>query len=79
MKQCLLTCKKMKVACPINECKFWVEYKEEYNCMFESVSINGSMTLREVADRLGVSFVRIKQIQDKALKKIGHLLKDEAI
>jgi len=27
------------------------------------------MTLREVSERLGVSFVRIKQIQDKALLK----------
>ena len=37
------------------------------------------MTLREVADRIGVSFVRIKQIEDKALKKIGHLLDKESI
>jgi DNA-directed RNA polymerase sigma subunit (sigma70/sigma32) len=29
------------------------------------------MTLREVADRLGVSFVRIKQIEEKALNKLG--------
>jgi DNA-directed RNA polymerase sigma subunit (sigma70/sigma32) len=31
----------------------------------------GNMTLREVADRLGVSFVRIKQIEEKALNKLG--------
>ncbi len=79
MRKCLLTCKKMNVACPINECKYWIDYEEEHNCMFETVSVNGPMTLREIADRLGISFVRVKQIQDKALKKIGHLLKDEAI
>jgi DNA-directed RNA polymerase specialized sigma subunit len=28
------------------------------------------MTLREVADRMGISFVRVKQIQDKAIKKL---------
>ena len=79
MRKCLLTCKKMNVACPINECKYRIDYEEEHNCMFETVSVNGPMTLREIADRLGISFVRVKQIQDKALKKIGHLLKDEAI
>tara|TARA_B100000287_G_scaffold373736_1_gene373093 strand:- start:566 stop:706 length:141 start_codon:yes stop_codon:yes gene_type:complete len=45
----------------------------------ETVDKHGALTLREVADRLGVSFVRIKQIEDKALKKIGLLLKDDAI
>jgi len=28
------------------------------------------MTLRETSERLGVSFVRVKQIQDKALQKL---------
>ena len=37
---------------------------------FKAVEKNGSMTLREVADRMNVSFVRIKQIQDKALEKM---------
>jgi DNA-directed RNA polymerase sigma subunit (sigma70/sigma32) len=29
------------------------------------------MTLREAADRLGISFVRVKQIEEKALSKLG--------
>ncbi|MEK9768798.1 MAG: sigma factor-like helix-turn-helix DNA-binding protein [Betaproteobacteria bacterium] len=36
-----------------------------------SVDKHGTLTLREVAERLGVSYVRIKQIQDKAIKKIA--------
>ncbi len=70
MRKCLLTCKKMKVACPISECKYWVDYEDEYNCVFETISINGSMTLREIAERLDISFVRVKQIQDSVLNKI---------
>tara|TARA_R110000744_G_scaffold274464_1_gene387579 strand:+ start:519 stop:662 length:144 start_codon:yes stop_codon:yes gene_type:complete len=31
---------------------------------------NTSMTLREVSKRLGVSFVRVKQIQTVAVKKM---------
>jgi DNA-directed RNA polymerase sigma subunit (sigma70/sigma32) len=29
------------------------------------------MTLREVGDRLGISFVRVKQLQDVALTKLS--------
>ena len=75
MKKCLETCHKLNIACPVKECRYWIDYKAEKNCTFESVRENGDMTLREVADRLGVSYVRVKQIQDKTLKKISHLLK----
>jgi len=40
------------------------------NCVNETVTNNGALTLREVAKRLNVSFVRVKQIEDKALKKL---------
>ena len=75
MKKCLETCHKLNVACPIKECRYWIDYEAEKNCTFGSGRENGGMTLREVADRLGVSYVRVKQIQDKTLKKISHLLK----
>jgi len=51
------------------------------NCTLHAVENNhtGELTLREVADRIGVSFVRIKQIQDQAVKKVERLLnKDKA-
>ena len=69
MKKCLQTCRALNLPCPIQECRYWISYKKEYNCIFDSMEKNGNMTLREVADRIGVSFVRIKQIQDKAIKK----------
>ena len=79
MKKCLKMCKELDVSCPIEECRQWINYPRDNNCILESIDKHGSLTLREVADRLGVSYVRIKQIQDKALKKIGLLLKDGAI
>ena len=78
MRECLKTCHSLNVPCPIKECKYWIDYKKEKNCTFEAININGRMTLREVADRLGVSYVRIKQIQDKTMKKISHFFEDEA-
>ncbi len=75
MMKCLETCEKLKVSCPIKECRYWINFEEDRNCTFQSIRGNNSMTLREIADRLGISYVRVKQIQDKTLKKIGHLLK----
>jgi len=79
MKKCLQTCIKLNTACPIKECRYWVDYPQERNCVHETVATHGYLTLREASERLGISYVRVKQIQDKALKKIGLLLKDEAI
>ena len=79
MRKCLQACKALEVACPVEECRHWIYYPKDANCLFESINKNGNMTLREVADRLRISFVRVKQIQDVALKKISHLLDKESI
>jgi len=75
--KCLKACQELKCPCPIEECKSWIDYKEDYNCIHEAINKNGSMTLREIAMRLGVSFVRVKQIEDKALKKLSKRVKNE--
>ena len=49
------------------------------NCTFETIDKHDFLTLRETAARLGISYVRVKQIEDKVLKKIGHLFEDGAI
>jgi maltose-binding protein MalE len=56
--------------CKQKECKFWVNYSPEFNCALISIEVNGNMTLKEVGTRLNISAVRVKQIQDKTLKKI---------
>ncbi len=67
---CSRTCIMKKRSCSDKECKHWIDYRAEYNCTLVSVYENGKMTLRQVADRIGVSFARIKQIETKALKKL---------
>ena len=79
MKKCLETCVSLATSCPVQDCRYWISYEDEYNCMFDSIKKNGNMTLRQTAERIGVSFVRIKQIEDKAIKKIGHLFDKESI
>ena len=68
--KCLEECRIKKKPCSNNSCRLWIDYKDELNCASESISINGSMSLREIAARLGLSFVRIKQIEDVAISKM---------
>jgi len=68
--KCLEACKKHGVSCPVKDCRLWVEYEKDFNCVGQTVSEHGKLTLREVAKRLNISFVRVKQIEDKALKKL---------
>lgn len=71
MKICSKVCKKNKVSCPIQDCKFWVDFEEDHNCCLISIDRHGPMKLRQIAERIGVSYVRIKHIQDAALVKLS--------
>jgi DNA-directed RNA polymerase sigma subunit (sigma70/sigma32) len=42
-----------------------------------SIEKNGPMTLREVADRLNISFVRIQQIEERVLAKAKQQFNEE--
>jgi hypothetical protein len=74
--KCLEACKSLDVSCPISECRSWIPYEKEYNCAEEAVAINGAMTLREIAERLNISYVRVKQIQDSVQLKLKKQLGD---
>ena len=71
--KCLEECKLKKTACKQKDCRMWVNYSKDFNCCLESIDKNGAMTLRQTADRLGISFVRVKQIESKILKKLYKL------
>jgi len=74
--KCLEICIENNEPCKQDDCRHWINYKDDLNCVHESVDKHGNLTLREVADRLGVSFVRIKQIEDKAIKKLNKILQN---
>jgi len=69
LRECSERCIELEVDCPVTDCRQWISYADDLNCTLIAVDKHGKMTLREVSERLGVSFVRIKQIQDKALLK----------
>ena len=74
MRECCKKCLEYDISCPISNsiCRPWIDYEDDSNCTLIAVenNENTSMTLREVSKRLGVSFVRVKQIQTVAVKKM---------
>ena len=70
LRPCSRVCIKNKETCSFQECRHWVNFPKDKNCCLISIYEHGAMTLREVADRLGISFARVKQIETIALRKI---------
>ena len=64
-------------ACSKSSCDYWIDYEEDLNCTFVCAEKNGPLTLRETAERMGVSYVRIQQIEQRALKKMEKFLSIE--
>ena len=70
MLPCSRACRLKDVSCPNNECRHWIDFEEDHNCCLIAIYENGPMTLRKIADRIGLSFARVKQIETAALKKL---------
>ena len=71
MRKCKIGVVLSNKPCGECKCRQWLDYEEDLNCTLVAVDKHGPMTLRETGDRLGISFVRVKQIQDVALAKLA--------
>jgi len=54
----------------------YLDYEDDLNCTLIAVEKHGAMTLRDLAPRLGVSFVRVKQIEDTIMKKLRKKMRE---
>lgn len=76
--ECAKTCQRLNTSCPNSDCRLWIDYEEEYNCSLISIeekTKDGSekgLTLHEVADRLGINYLKVRQIEINAIKKLTH-------
>ena len=61
--------------CKKEECRYWIDYPEDQNCALISVEKHGAMTLHEISKRLGISLVRVSQIEKQAIKKLSKRIK----
>ena len=71
MRRCARRCLNENKDCEEKECRLWIEYSEDCNCTLIAVHKNGSMTLEQVAKRLGYTPARIQQLEKRALQKIS--------
>ena len=75
MKECSKTCVEKDISCPHSECRLWIDFPQDHNCVLITVDKHGNLPLREVAPRMQMSHVRVKQIQDEAIEKVKKKLK----
>ena len=54
-------------------CRNFIDWPDDHNCCLVAVEKHGEMNLRDVADRLGISYVRVQQIEKRALKKLANM------
>ena len=70
MRSCSRECRKSKSCCTVSDCRYYIDFAEDYNCCLIAIYEHGPMTLRQIGDRLGISFARVKQIETVALGKM---------
>jgi DNA-directed RNA polymerase sigma subunit (sigma70/sigma32) len=56
----------------------WIDYEQENNCCLISIEEKGKdgsdkgLTLHECAERLDINYLKVRQIEINALKKLSH-------
>lgn len=72
--KCFEVHEKWQVGCDQKACRNWMDFGEDLNCAVVCArKHDGGLSLREVAERMGVSFPRISQIEHAAYKKMDDM------
>ena len=68
--KCYTKCKKENKPCQVKECRLWMDYPQDLNCVEIAVQKESDFTLKKIGDRLKLTPSRIKQIENKAVAKV---------
>lgn len=68
--KCYEFCQQNKLECTKQECRYWIDWKDDKNCTFIAIQNNGGMTLREIGERLKISIVEVGKIEKKFLARM---------
>ena len=74
MIECAKKCIESDITCPIKDCRCWIDYKDDLNCVNIAIKNNGAMKLREIAERLNLTPARVQQIEKSVLAKLKKLM-----
>jgi DNA-directed RNA polymerase specialized sigma subunit len=72
---CFAACEKYKKNCLKKNCRYWHDIDNFNNCIINA-SNNNTHTLEEVGQFLGITRMRVCQIEKKIMKKIKKSLKE---
>ena len=76
-RACVSACEEHDVSCPNSDCRHWMDNEEDLNCALVAVDKNPQgLTLRDIGERLGVSFGRICHIERAAAGKLKKKLEN---
>ncbi len=71
MAKCFDIYEKYNLPCDEKACRRWINYSEDLNCSVICANKNDTgLVLRDVAERMGVTHVRVQQIEKAALAKL---------
>jgi hypothetical protein len=72
MANCFDIYEKCNLPCDEKNCRQWINYPADFNCSIICANKNDTgLSLREVADRMGVTHVRVQQVEKAGLAKIN--------
>jgi len=74
MIECARVCCDLEVSCPVQDCRSWIDYEEDLNCVNVAIDKHGEMKLKDVAERLGITAARVQQIEKATLTKMKKLV-----
>ena len=70
---CFEVHEKWRLPCDQTQCRNFMNFEEDLNCAVVcSRKHENGLSLREVADRMGVSFPRISQVEHAAFRKLSN-------
>ena len=68
--KCIKEVEECNSPCSKCECRYWIEYEDDLNCSNISIKKYGKMKFEDIGDRLHISGVRVKQIEQDTFKKL---------
>jgi DNA-directed RNA polymerase sigma subunit (sigma70/sigma32) len=69
-----MACKHFKLLLTEKD-RYYINSEEDNNCVFCLINRKGTMTQDSIGKYLGLSKMRVSQIQEIALKKVGRKIK----
>jgi hypothetical protein len=73
-KRCFETCRDQSLTCTKRSCRYWLKgQKEHQNCTLIAAG-NGPWTLQKVGEFVGLTRMRVCQIEKSAISKIEKIL-----